>query len=245
VTVPTPWNVNIHYDGTLDAFVPSTARSVLDVGCGDGFLAARLARRISRVVALDLDQSVLGRAQARIPEAPVTWLHGDALANVVLPRSFDAVVSKAALHHLPNTRTGLRRLSTLVRPGGALAIVTFARTDWRKLASASAAFIARAVANRAHGKWEHSAPTVWTPADTFRQLRASGFHLAAHHRTNQHDCFQQRNRGPRLHGAALIERRPAQGDASLVRRRVTGQGSVYRDGRARPGQCCIQLSASC
>lgn len=163
MTVPAPWNVNIHYDGTLGALVPSTARSVLDVGCGDGFLAESLARRVSHVVALDLDQPVLDRAQARFPDVPVTWLHGDVLADVVPPGSFDAVVSNAALHHLPDTRTGLRRLSTLIRPGGVLAIVTFARTDWRELPWASAAFIARGVAIRAHGKWEHSAPTVWPP----------------------------------------------------------------------------------
>lgn len=42
-----PWNANIHYDRRLDACVPETARSVLDVGCGDGFLAARLARRLT------------------------------------------------------------------------------------------------------------------------------------------------------------------------------------------------------
>jgi 2-polyprenyl-3-methyl-5-hydroxy-6-metoxy-1,4-benzoquinol methylase len=40
--VAEPWNVNIHYDATLAGCVPATARSVLDVGCGDGFLAARL-----------------------------------------------------------------------------------------------------------------------------------------------------------------------------------------------------------
>ncbi len=41
-----PWNANIHYDGRLEACVPASAASVLDVGCGDGFLAARLARRV-------------------------------------------------------------------------------------------------------------------------------------------------------------------------------------------------------
>jgi 2-polyprenyl-3-methyl-5-hydroxy-6-metoxy-1,4-benzoquinol methylase len=172
VTVSTPWNVNLHYDGTLDALVPSTARSVLDVGCGDGFLAARLSRRVSHVAALDVDQPVLDRVQARFADVLVTWLHGDVLAEVVTPPGgFDAVVSNATLHHLPDTRIGLQRLSALVRPGGVLAIVTFARTDWRELPWASVAFVARAVANRVRRKCEHSAPTAWPPADTFRQLR--------------------------------------------------------------------------
>lgn len=47
-----PWNINIHYDGLLDRAVGADARDVLDVGCGDGFLAARLAARVPHVVAL-------------------------------------------------------------------------------------------------------------------------------------------------------------------------------------------------
>ena len=171
MTVPRPWNVNIHYDGKLDSLVPATAGSVLDVGCGDGFLAARLSRPVPQVVALDIDRPVLDRARARFPNAPVTWQHGDVLTDVVTPPMFDAVVSNATLHHLPDTRTGLRHLGSLVRPGGTVAIVTFARTEWRDIAWASAAFLIRGLANRLRGKCEHSAPTAWPPAHTFRQLR--------------------------------------------------------------------------
>lgn len=61
----------------------------------------------------------------------------------------------------------------LLRPPGEAShwIVTFARTDWRELPWASVAFVARAVANRVRRRCEHSAPTAWPPADTFRQLR--------------------------------------------------------------------------
>jgi protein-L-isoaspartate O-methyltransferase len=47
-----PWNINIHYDALLESQVPLGARRVPDVGCGDGFLAARLAERASDVTAL-------------------------------------------------------------------------------------------------------------------------------------------------------------------------------------------------
>lgn len=108
-----PWNINIHYNALVDAQVPPGAQEVLDVGCGDGFLAARLAERIPRVVALDIDEPVLQRAAARFPEAPVQWTHGDVM-TVELP-DFDAVVSNAALHHIDDTRAALARLARLLR----------------------------------------------------------------------------------------------------------------------------------
>jgi len=74
-----PWNANIHYDGQLDACVPARAASVLEVGCGDGFLAARLSQRVPRVVAVDIGQPVLERAKQRFPGARVAWMHGDFL----------------------------------------------------------------------------------------------------------------------------------------------------------------------
>ena len=166
-----PWNANIHYDGRLDACVPASATSVLDVGCGDGFLAARLARRVPLVVAIDADAPVLDRAQARFPAARVTWCHGDVLTHPLGRESFDAVVSNAMLHHLPDAGTALRRLSQLVRPGGTLAIVGFTRAEWRDWPWAVPAFISLGAANRLHGKWEHTAPQVWPPGDTLRELR--------------------------------------------------------------------------
>ncbi|ORV81482.1 hypothetical protein AWC11_27000 [Mycobacterium interjectum] len=81
-----PWTVNIHYDALLESKVPRAARCVLDVGCGDGFLAARLSRRVPEVIALDLDGPVLLRAQARFAAAPVRWVQGDVM-TADLPRA--------------------------------------------------------------------------------------------------------------------------------------------------------------
>jgi 2-polyprenyl-3-methyl-5-hydroxy-6-metoxy-1,4-benzoquinol methylase len=166
-----PWNINIHYDGKLDSCVKPRATSALEVGCGDGFLAARLSRRIPHVVAVDVDQPVLERAKQRFPSAAVTWRHGDILDIADELGDFDAVVSNATLHHLPDTRAALACLRGLVGPGGTLAVVTFARPGWRHLPWALATLVLRGVAIRIHGKWEHSAPTVWPPRYTVAQLR--------------------------------------------------------------------------
>ena len=110
------------------------------------------------MVAIDIDAPVLGLARAPFPDVPVTWCHGNVLIHPLEQESFDAVLSNAALHHLPDARAALRRLSQLVRPGGTLAIMGFARTEWRDWPWAVTAFITLGAANRLRGKWEHTAP---------------------------------------------------------------------------------------
>jgi 2-polyprenyl-3-methyl-5-hydroxy-6-metoxy-1,4-benzoquinol methylase len=169
--VAEPWNINIHYDGKLDTCAPSDAESALDVGCGDGFLSARLAQRIPHVVAVDIDAPVLERARQRFPDAAVDWRRGDIIDIADELGEFDAVVSNAVLHHLSDTRAALACLRGLVKPGGTLALVTFARPGWRHLPWALATVVVRGVAIRLCGKWEHSAPTVWPPHFTVADLR--------------------------------------------------------------------------
>lgn len=169
------WNINIHYDGLLDSLIPADARSVLDVGCGDGFLATRLSRRVARVIALDIDAPVLQRAQDRFPDVSVHWMNGD-VATVDLPEhDFDAVVSNATLHHLGETRIALQRLATLVRPGGTLALVTFVKPSVREAPYWFVTWVATAVIKRVRGSWSHTAPISWPPPETLRQLRDSTY----------------------------------------------------------------------
>lgn len=170
--VDQPWNINIHYDGLLDAKVGPGAIRVLDVGCGDGFLAARLATRIPDVTALDVDEPVLRRAQTRFADAPIRWVHGDVMTATLPHPDFDAVVSNAALHHVEDTRAALRRLADLVSPGGTLAVVTFVKPSLRNTLWHLGSWIACGVVIRIKGKWEHTAPIKWPPNDTLAQLRA-------------------------------------------------------------------------
>lgn len=169
VSTEQPWNINIHYNALVDFHVPLRTQQVLDVGCGDGFLAARLAERVPHVTALDIDASVLARAQQRFADAPVTWTQADVM-TAELP-GFDAVVSNAAMHHIDDTKAALSRLSGLVAPGGALAVVTFVKFSVRELWWHLPSWIACAVVNRVRGKWDHSAPIKWPPPDNFSQLR--------------------------------------------------------------------------
>ena len=166
------WNANTHYHDFVHASLPAGARCVLDVGCGDGLLAVELARSgIPHVVAIDVDNSVLGRARDRSSGLPITWIHGDVLEAPFESESFDAVVSIGTLHHMDATRA-LERLAQLVRPGGVVVIIGLAAATWRDLPLAGAGLMARTVLGLIRGKWEHSAPMCWPPPLTFAQMKS-------------------------------------------------------------------------
>lgn len=166
-TPSTPWNLNIHHDRVL---VRPRDR-VLDVGCGDGFLSAALADLGCEVVGLDVDAGVLARARDRWPDRDITWLQADVMIHPFEPASFDAVLSNAALHHLPDTEEVLRRMGELVRPRGRLGVVGFARNGPLDWPLSLLGMVAIVVVQRIRGKWEHTAPIAWPPALTYGQTR--------------------------------------------------------------------------
>lgn len=166
-----PWNHNLHYHPLVLGAVPAHARTALDVGTGDGLLAADLRRRVTHVVGLDLDADVLRRA--RTVDAGVAWVRGDLMAAPFPDGSFDVVASVATLHHLPDPAAALRRLAALTAPGGTLAVVGLARSSGpADLPWEVAGLVQHQVLRRGRRYWEHTAPTVWPPPHTYREVRA-------------------------------------------------------------------------
>ena len=93
---------------------------ILELGCGTGNDAARLAREGYRVAAIDLSAEAVARAQARFG-SNVRFLVADmALPLPFRDASFDAVMSNVALHMFPDrvTRLVFAEIRRLVRPDG-------------------------------------------------------------------------------------------------------------------------------
>jgi 2-polyprenyl-3-methyl-5-hydroxy-6-metoxy-1,4-benzoquinol methylase len=151
--------------------LPPGASRVLDVGCGDGMLAAELADAgVRHVVGLDLDSPVLERARARHGARGIEWVHGDVLDVALEPESFDAVVSVAALHHMDAARA-LTRFAQMVRPGGTVAVVGLAANAWPDLPLAAVAMASRTALTVVHGRWIHTAPQHWPPPLTYDEMK--------------------------------------------------------------------------
>lgn len=101
---------------------------VVDLGCGPGSLAARLARRMpyADIVAVDMDPLLLELARTHHADAAryVDVVIGaqEWTRALCLDRPLDAAVSTTALHYLePDAlRRTYRQLAGLLRPGGVL-----------------------------------------------------------------------------------------------------------------------------
>jgi len=164
-----PWNHNIHYHRLLEGAVPPGARRVVDVGCGEGRLAAALADRVPLVVGVDLDAPALRSAADRAGNARL--LLADVRSAPLAPGGVDAVVSVATLHHLDEA-AGLRRMAELLRPGGVLAVVGLARSELpRDLGWDLAGMVFGRVLKALRGETPVRAPTVWPPPRTYREVR--------------------------------------------------------------------------
>lgn len=147
--------------------IPDGARRALDVGCGEGLLARELARRVPDVVGVDLDADQIGLA--RQAGGGVRYVCGDFL-SAQLDGPYDLVASIAALHHM-DAVAGLRRLASLVTPGGRLVVVGLGRREWpRDLPWDAAGFFVHRFHRWRHGLWQHSAPVV-DPVLTCRELQ--------------------------------------------------------------------------
>jgi SAM-dependent methyltransferase len=93
---------------------------VLDLGCGPGFVAARIRKRRPNleIVGVDRDPAVLERARAHI-EA----LEGQAERLPFASETFDCAYARLVLRHLPNPRAVLQEIRRVLRPRGRVIVL--------------------------------------------------------------------------------------------------------------------------
>lgn len=96
------------YDATLEAIGPDPFADALEIGCGNGTLARRLAPRCERLTAMDVTPAAVAIARSHLADLPqVSVVEG--MAPRDLPdRAFDLVLLSEVLYFLtPEDISGL------------------------------------------------------------------------------------------------------------------------------------------
>jgi ubiquinone/menaquinone biosynthesis C-methylase UbiE len=120
------WNHNVHYQPVILGAVPPGCGPALDVGCGDGMLACRLADRCAQVTGIDRDPRMIALARARAgARACVHFIEADFLTHDFPAASFDFVCANTSLHHM-DFAAALMTMARILRPGGRLAVIGLA-----------------------------------------------------------------------------------------------------------------------
>lgn len=149
------WNTNVaRHPGILRA-VPDGCRDALDVGCGDGLLARKLAARAQRVTGVDSSPQMVARARELSAGRPgIGFVEGDFLTADLPAAAYDFVCSVSAVHHM-DFAAALARMRDLLRPGGVLVVAGLAReatlADWAFLVAAAPVVRVTKVLRRATG----------------------------------------------------------------------------------------------
>ncbi len=113
-------------------------KKVLEIGLGEGADSERLIRLGARWSGVDLTAESVSRVQTRLAlrELPYEEVRqGSVLDLPFADDSFDMVFSHGVLHHVPEVKSAQAEIHRVLRPGGELVIMMYARWSLNYLVS--------------------------------------------------------------------------------------------------------------
>ncbi|WP_040433140.1 class I SAM-dependent methyltransferase [Chlorobium ferrooxidans] len=114
---------------------PVKTMQALEAGCGTGLVSMAIAPLVKQLTAIDTSQEMLHVLQEKIRSLGLLNVETALLdlsspsASVERQQSFDLIYSSMTLHHIRDTAGFLRRIATLLAPGGSIAIADLERED--------------------------------------------------------------------------------------------------------------------
>ncbi len=125
-----PWRLRYREPAdTVGILGISAGMTLLDLGCGTGTFTVEMARMVGAdgvIHALDLQRSLLSRAQSRMQEAAVAaqvfFHHSGAYQLPLENSSVDLAILIATLPQIPNKAQALAEVRRVLKPGARLAV---------------------------------------------------------------------------------------------------------------------------
>jgi ubiquinone/menaquinone biosynthesis C-methylase UbiE len=99
-------------------------QTALEIGCGNGNGTTLIKKYFcpKNIIAIDLDEKMIGIAQKRNKDATVSYKVMDASKLDLPDKQFDAIFDFGIIHHIPNWKDCLKELKRVLKPNGELII---------------------------------------------------------------------------------------------------------------------------
>jgi len=131
------YRLESHIPDCLDA-LDLRDRRVLEIGLGQGAESEGLIRRGARWTGIDLTAEAVRRVSLRLNlhDLPYEGIAQASATAIPFPdHSFDMVFSHGVLHHIPNIEAAQAEIARVLRPGGRLVAMLYARQSLNYLVS--------------------------------------------------------------------------------------------------------------
>ena len=118
-----PWRRWVLSPEQLAERLPLDANvTACEIGIGGGYYARHLAKRVQRLIGVDLQFAMLRRVRQRGAVANVLLIQGDAAALPLASASVDLLIAVTVLGELPSADAAIAEASRVLRPAGVLSI---------------------------------------------------------------------------------------------------------------------------
>jgi 2-polyprenyl-3-methyl-5-hydroxy-6-metoxy-1,4-benzoquinol methylase len=104
--------------------VPKNTVSILDIGCGSGWLAEHFLQHGKQIVSSDISNINPAKALANFPHQNHAAIVCDAFNLPFKNNSFDCIVASEVIEHVFNPSLFISSLLQKIKPGGALILIT-------------------------------------------------------------------------------------------------------------------------
>ena len=124
-------------DGFINDF-PQRLRTAVDIGCGPGDVMIRLARALPdlHITAIDASAPMIALARGAVmtegASDRIELVQGYVPGVALQAHSFDAVLSKDLLHHVPDPSVLWKEVARLGRPGAVVYVMDLVRPPTRE-----------------------------------------------------------------------------------------------------------------
>jgi SAM-dependent methyltransferase len=190
-TVQGRLRADLAWENLREFLPPKPQRRALEVGCGTGEMALRLAALGFQVTALDVSDTMLAETKRTAAEAGLQVLisvvcsNAEQLSNLFSPSSFDVIVCHNLLEFVDRPSELLRAIELLLAPGNDAVASVIVRNRAGEVLSAAlkacdlAAAEANLTAPKVRARLIDAPVSVFTPAELRSMLFAAGLEVLA------------------------------------------------------------------